>query len=223
MGVQFDPAELRLALVDAGGGRIGTLSDRIALLCAHLDPKFGLHTGAVLWTMRGLGVALVAAARDAVAGASGSRARHRRSTRMNGAERTGFLIGFHLMQPVASEAASRTRCALHRAAGLVRQCRARCLSRDRRVRGPLPRGVRARTAASATRNLRWLEIGAGRSRRWCCSSACSSGPRSTTCGCTGRRPMRCPSTSSPSNGCGNCSTAAAGAKSTNCTCRWASP
>ncbi len=59
MGVQFDAAEVRLALVAAAGGRIGTLSDRIALLCAHLDPKFGLHTNAVLWTLRALGVALV--------------------------------------------------------------------------------------------------------------------------------------------------------------------
>ena len=59
MGVQFDPAEVRLALVGAGGGRIGNLSDRIALLCAHLDPKFGLHTAAVLWTLRGIGVGLV--------------------------------------------------------------------------------------------------------------------------------------------------------------------
>jgi len=57
MGVRFDARELRAALVDASGGRIGTVTDRLALLCAHLDPHFGRWSEAVLSGMRLLGVA----------------------------------------------------------------------------------------------------------------------------------------------------------------------
>jgi protein SCO1/2 len=57
MGVRFDPRELRAALVDAGGGRIGNVTDRIALLCAHLDPHLGRWSEAVLAGMRVLGAA----------------------------------------------------------------------------------------------------------------------------------------------------------------------
>ena len=57
-GVAFDATELRLALVEASQGRIGTLSDRIALLCAHVDPRLGRHTDAVLHGMRAFGVLL---------------------------------------------------------------------------------------------------------------------------------------------------------------------
>ena len=61
MGVRFDPAELRSAVDDAARGRIGTISDRIALLCAHLDPRAGVHSGAVLIATRGVGLATLAA------------------------------------------------------------------------------------------------------------------------------------------------------------------
>ena len=58
MGVRFDPAELRLALVDASAGHIGSLTDRIALLCAHVDPRLGRYSGVLLDGMRVFGVAL---------------------------------------------------------------------------------------------------------------------------------------------------------------------
>lgn len=61
MGVRFDPDELRAAVADAARGRIGTLSDRLALLCAHLDPRAGLHSGAVLLLARVAGLATLAA------------------------------------------------------------------------------------------------------------------------------------------------------------------
>jgi protein SCO1/2 len=48
MGVRFDPRELRAALVEAGGGRIGSLTERVALLCAHADPNLGRHGAAAL-------------------------------------------------------------------------------------------------------------------------------------------------------------------------------
>jgi protein SCO1/2 len=60
-GVRFDPAELRLALVAAGEGRIGALSDRLALLCAHFDARLGRHSEAVLQAARAVGLLTLAA------------------------------------------------------------------------------------------------------------------------------------------------------------------
>ena len=59
----------------------------------------------------------------------------------------------------------------------------------------------------------------GRRRRWSLSSACSSGAPHLYVDCP-RRTGRCAadSMSSPSNGCGRCSTRAASARSTSCTC-----
>ncbi|MBX3620673.1 MAG: SCO family protein [Rhizobacter sp.] len=59
MGVQFDPADVQDALLDAAAGRTGRWTDRLALLCAHLDPRLGRHSAAVLAGTRAMGVALV--------------------------------------------------------------------------------------------------------------------------------------------------------------------
>jgi|GEM_PF-907808 len=61
MGVRFDPAGLRSAIADAGDGHIGTLGDRIALLCAHLDPRAGLHDRAAMLLARLAGLATLVA------------------------------------------------------------------------------------------------------------------------------------------------------------------
>jgi protein SCO1/2 len=58
MGVRFEPRDLRLALVEASAGRVGTLSDRIALLCAHFDPATGRYSTAVMAGFRIGGVVL---------------------------------------------------------------------------------------------------------------------------------------------------------------------
>ncbi|WP_066342978.1 SCO family protein [Azohydromonas lata] len=55
-GVRFDPAELRLAVAAAGEGRIGGVSDRLALLCAHLDATLGRHSAAVMQAARAVGL-----------------------------------------------------------------------------------------------------------------------------------------------------------------------
>ncbi len=60
MGVRFDPIELRLALVEADRGRIGALTERLALLCAHLDPRLGRHSAAVLAAVQWLGLGSLA-------------------------------------------------------------------------------------------------------------------------------------------------------------------
>jgi protein SCO1/2 len=60
-GLQFDAAELRVALADAAGDRVGGVTSRLALLCAHFDPHVGRHTASVMDAVRAVSLALVAA------------------------------------------------------------------------------------------------------------------------------------------------------------------
>ena len=59
-GVRFDPRDIRLALTEASAGRVGTLSDRLLLLCSHYDPRAGRYTVPVMAAVRAvcLGLAL---------------------------------------------------------------------------------------------------------------------------------------------------------------------
>jgi protein SCO1 len=59
-GVRFDPAQLRLAIVEASDGRVGTVTDQLLLACAHLDPLLGGRDGLVLGVLRGMAAALIA-------------------------------------------------------------------------------------------------------------------------------------------------------------------
>ena len=59
LGVRFDARELRLALVDAAAGSIGSISDRLVLLCAHFAPLAGRHDGAVMDLLRAVAALLV--------------------------------------------------------------------------------------------------------------------------------------------------------------------
>lgn len=60
MGVRFDPLELSAAIADARDERTGAVTDRIALLCAHLDLALG-HSGAVLDATRAVTALIVIA------------------------------------------------------------------------------------------------------------------------------------------------------------------
>jgi protein SCO1/2 len=51
-GVRFDPSDLRLALAEASHGRVGSLVDRLVLLCYHFDPVTGKYTMQVLDLLR---------------------------------------------------------------------------------------------------------------------------------------------------------------------------
>jgi len=64
LGVRYPADEVRNALVAAKNGRIGTLADRLLLLCYHFDPEQGRYTLALLNLLRAFVVAsvLVAAA-----------------------------------------------------------------------------------------------------------------------------------------------------------------
>jgi protein SCO1/2 len=55
-GAHVEPRDLRLALVQASGGEVGTVPDRIALICSHFDPVTGRYTGAALALVRTVAV-----------------------------------------------------------------------------------------------------------------------------------------------------------------------
>jgi len=55
-GVRFAPRDLRLALIEASQGRVGTVSDQWVLLCSHFDPSVGRHTGSLMLALRVFGI-----------------------------------------------------------------------------------------------------------------------------------------------------------------------
>ncbi len=60
-GIDYPPNDLRLALVESNQGRIGTLADRVLLLCFHYDPQTGRYGLAIDRVLRTLGVVTVLA------------------------------------------------------------------------------------------------------------------------------------------------------------------
>ena len=75
--------DLRLALVEAGDGRIGTTADRIRLLCSHFDPAQGTYNLVVSRLMMGTGAATLAGLALLLGGLmlAGRRQPHRGPTR----------------------------------------------------------------------------------------------------------------------------------------------
>jgi protein SCO1 len=55
-GVEYAPKDLRLGLVEAADNRIGTLADRLLLLCYAYDPKTGRYSGLAITLVRTGGV-----------------------------------------------------------------------------------------------------------------------------------------------------------------------
>lgn len=51
-GVQYPPADLRLALLDASEGSIGSPVDQVLMRCFHYDPATGKYSVAILEVMR---------------------------------------------------------------------------------------------------------------------------------------------------------------------------
>lgn len=60
-GVEYSPRDLRLALVEASRGAVGTLADRALLLCFSYDPATGKYGFAVLGAIRAFGALTVLA------------------------------------------------------------------------------------------------------------------------------------------------------------------
>jgi protein SCO1/2 len=60
-GVEYSPKDLRLALVDAGGGRIGSFVDAVLLYCYRYDPQTGRYSAAILNLVRAGAILTIAA------------------------------------------------------------------------------------------------------------------------------------------------------------------
>ncbi len=60
-GIDYPPRDLRLGLVEASAGRIGTPVDRVLLYCFHYDPTTGKYGAAVLNIVRLAGLATLLA------------------------------------------------------------------------------------------------------------------------------------------------------------------
>ena len=54
-GIEYAPKDLRLSLVEASKGNLGTFVDTLLLLCYHYDPKAGEYGGLALGAMRTAG------------------------------------------------------------------------------------------------------------------------------------------------------------------------
>jgi len=51
-GVEYSPKDLRLALVDAAGGKIGNAVDQVLLYCYQYDPETGRYSASILNVVR---------------------------------------------------------------------------------------------------------------------------------------------------------------------------
>jgi protein SCO1/2 len=60
-GLEFPPRDLRLALVESAGKRIGSLVDQVLLFCYHYDPVTGQYSLLVMNVLRLAGLLTVAA------------------------------------------------------------------------------------------------------------------------------------------------------------------
>jgi protein SCO1/2 len=55
-GIEYPARDLRLALVEASSGKIGTTVDQLLLLCYHYDPTTGKYTASAMFFVRFAGV-----------------------------------------------------------------------------------------------------------------------------------------------------------------------
>jgi protein SCO1/2 len=57
MGIDFPSRDVRLALVEASHGQIGSTVDRLLLLCYHFDPMTGRYSASAIALVRILSAA----------------------------------------------------------------------------------------------------------------------------------------------------------------------
>ncbi|HEX5759256.1 MAG TPA: SCO family protein [Thermoanaerobaculia bacterium] len=58
-GIEPAPRDLRLALVEAAAGKVGSLVDQLLLYCFHYDPSLGRYSAAIMRLLRAAAVATV--------------------------------------------------------------------------------------------------------------------------------------------------------------------
>lgn len=59
-GVDYEPKDFKLGLIEASNNRIGSVVDQILLFCYHYDPKTGKYGAVVVNMLRGAAVLLLA-------------------------------------------------------------------------------------------------------------------------------------------------------------------
>jgi len=59
-GIEFDPRDVKLGLVDASKGEVGSVVDQLLLLCLQYDPSTGKYSVAILTVLRIFGFLTVA-------------------------------------------------------------------------------------------------------------------------------------------------------------------
>jgi protein SCO1/2 len=64
--LSFEPRDLKLALVEASAGRLGSIADHVFLLCSGFDASMGQYTSVIALTVKTAGVATVLALGAAV-------------------------------------------------------------------------------------------------------------------------------------------------------------
>jgi protein SCO1/2 len=65
-GIEYGPRDIRLALIEAGNRKIGSIVDQLFLYCFHYDPKSARYSVAIVRLVRGAGVLTVLAMAAAV-------------------------------------------------------------------------------------------------------------------------------------------------------------
>jgi protein SCO1/2 len=60
-GVQFSPRDLRLSIVEASAGKVGSAADQVMLMCYMYDPITGKYGLAIMRALRAAGVATMGA------------------------------------------------------------------------------------------------------------------------------------------------------------------
>ncbi len=58
-GIEYSPKDLRFALMDASQGRIGSVVDKLVLLCYHYDPSTGKYSLVIANIFRGAGAVTI--------------------------------------------------------------------------------------------------------------------------------------------------------------------
>ena len=86
-GIEYAPRDLRLGLVEASAGKIGTPVDSILLYCFHYDPKSGKYGPVVVNIVRLAGLATVLVIAAAIVLMSRRRARALRAAEAGGGHR----------------------------------------------------------------------------------------------------------------------------------------
>jgi protein SCO1/2 len=59
MGIDYYAGDLKLALLGAGEGKIGTVTEKLSLLCYHYDPGTGKYGIYIMGILRLLGAGIV--------------------------------------------------------------------------------------------------------------------------------------------------------------------